>query len=59
MLQFILFFCAWICAQLVLDILKAFLIRRNQQRMIEDIYLKVSKITISLIKDMREVKRSV
>jgi len=58
-LEFILFFTAWILAQLVLDVIKAFLARKNQQIMLDEIYVKISKLTLALLKDIKEVKRNV
>lgn len=58
-LEFILFFVAWILAQLVLDVIKAFLARKNQQIMLDEIYIKISKLTLAFMKDIKEVKRNV
>lgn len=55
--MFLLFCVAWIAAQIILDVIRGTLRRKQQAKLIDDIYLKVSKLVLSSMKDLKEVAK--
>lgn len=45
------FFAAWVLANISIECLKGWIRRRQAQKMVDEVYLKFSKLVISVIKD--------
>lgn len=52
--MFIAFIVAWIAANVILDVIRAKLKKRNMQQLINTAYIQVSKLLVSTISDLKE-----
>lgn len=48
------FIAAWIIANVILDVIRAKLKKRNMQQLIDTAYIQVSKLLVSTISDFKE-----
>ena len=58
-LQFVLFVVAWLLAHIILDIFKGIIAHRQRLKLVDDVYLKVSKLLLSSIRDLKEIYKNV
>ena len=56
--HFILFVVAWILAQIILDIFKGIIAHRQHLKLVDDVYLKVSKLLLSSMRDLKEISKN-
>lgn len=49
----IMFIAAWIIANVILDVIRAKLKKRNMQQLIDAAYIQISKLLVSTISDMK------
>ncbi len=50
----LMFIVAWIIANIFLDVIRSILKRRNMNKMIDEAYLKISKLIVSAVADLKE-----
>lgn len=51
MINLCIFFLAWVLANVFIECLKGWLRQRQAKKMVDEVYLKVSKLLIAAIKD--------
>lgn len=56
---FILFFLSWLFCQIFCDVVKAKMSLRHQEQMINQLYSSIVRLTLSTIKDIKEMKKNV
>ena len=56
---FILFFLSWLVCQFVCDVFKAKMALKHQEQMINQLYSSIVRLTLSTIKDIKEIKKNV
>lgn len=54
MTNLILFFVAWFLAQIAIEVIKGAIRQHQAKKMIDEIYLKVSKLALAAIKDVKK-----
>ncbi len=50
----IMFIAAWIIANVILDVIRAKLKKRNMQQLIDTAYIQISKLLVSTLADLKE-----
>lgn len=50
----IMFIAAWIIANVILDVIRAKLKKRNMQQLIDIAYIQISKLLVSTLADLKE-----
>jgi len=58
-LEFILFVVAWLIAHIILYAVKAILQRRQYLKLVDEVYLKVSKLIVASVREFKEVAKNV
>ena len=56
-LTLLLFVAAWLIANVLFEILKAYLARKSHLKLVDDVYLKVSKLLMASMKELKEVAK--
>lgn len=56
---FVLFFLSWLVCQIFCDVVKAKMALRHQEQMINQLYSSIVRLTLSTIKDIKEMKKNV
>lgn len=56
---FILFFLGWVVCQIFCDLIKAKMTLKHQEQMINQLYSSIVRLTLSTIKDLKEIKKNV
>ena len=55
--MFLLFCVAWIVAHIILEVVNEIIRRKQLAKLVDDICLKVSKLVLSSMKDLKEVAK--
>lgn len=50
----VLFFVAWLLANITIEIIKGAIRQHQARKMVDDIYLKVSKLILATLKDVKK-----
>jgi len=56
--QLVIFFLAWVFAQIFIEVIKGVIRQRQVKRMVDEVYLKISKLAVSTFRDYSQYKKN-